>query len=67
LSLFAESDTITSQDAAEALGLSTRMVRLLLKKWTQEGWLIESNPSNRARAYQLSAIYRQFVGNPSAK
>jgi Fic family protein len=67
LSLFAKNDRITSQDAAIALGLSVRMVRLLLKKWTQDGWLIEANASNRARAYRLSASYRQVVGNPSAK
>jgi Fic family protein len=66
LSLFAKKDKIASRDAAIALGLSERMVRVLLKKWTQDGWLIEANASNRARAYRLSASYRQFVGNPSA-
>ncbi|MFH1860149.1 MAG: hypothetical protein ABH870_03930 [bacterium] len=62
LSLFAKKDKITTQDAAIALGLSSRMVRILLKKWTDDKWLIVSDPSNRGRTYILSAIYRQFIG-----
>ncbi|MFH1563306.1 MAG: Fic family protein [Nitrospirota bacterium] len=67
LSLFAKKDKITAQDVAVALGLSTRMVRILLKKWTDDKWLIVADSSNRGRAYILSAIYRQFIGNASVK
>jgi len=67
LSLFARKDKITAQDVATALGLSTRMVRILLKKWTDDGWLIVADTSNRGRAYFLSEIYRQFVGNLPAR
>lgn len=63
LSLFAGKERITAWDVAAALGLSTRMVRLLLKKWTDDGWLIMADPSNRGRAYSLSATYRQLIGN----
>ncbi|MFH1962438.1 MAG: Fic family protein [bacterium] len=62
LSLFVKKDEITAQDAAVALGLSSRMVRILLKKWVDDQWLIVSDSSNRGRAYSLSAIYRQFIG-----
>ncbi|MEK7813064.1 MAG: Fic family protein, partial [Candidatus Desantisbacteria bacterium] len=66
LALFAKKDKITTQDAALALGLSTRMVRILLKKWTEDKWLIMADSSNRGRSYILSAFYRQFIGNTSA-
>ncbi|MFH1898124.1 MAG: hypothetical protein ABH886_07805 [Candidatus Desantisbacteria bacterium] len=58
---------MTTQDVAVALGLSTRMVRILLKKWTDDKWLIIADSSNRGRSYVLSAIYRQFIGNTLAK
>ncbi|MDP2855086.1 MAG: hypothetical protein Q8O28_12680 [Smithellaceae bacterium] len=59
LSLFAGKERLTSSEIASALGLSTRMVRVLLKKWVEDGWLIVADQSNRGRAYVLSAIYRQ--------
>ena len=67
LSLFAKKDRIVAQDVAHALGLSTRMVRLLLQKWVKDGWLMVSNTANRSRAYDLSEIYRKFIGNVTAK
>ena len=62
LGLFAGKDRIAAEDMAKVLGLSNRMVRLLAQKWVKSGWLIIVDKSNRARAYGLSAIYRQFVG-----
>ncbi len=67
ISLFASKDKITAQDVAAALGLSSRMVRLLLKEWIQDGWLVVADASNRGRSYVLSAIYRQFIGNPPVR
>lgn len=67
LSLFAKKDRIVTQDVAQALGLSTRMVRLLLQKWVKDGWLTVSSMANRSRAYGLSEIYRQFIGNATAE
>jgi Fic family protein len=67
LSLFAQKDRITAQDVAAVLGLSTRMVRMLLNKWADEGWLVVADASNRGRSYLLSAIYRQFIGNESTE
>ena len=66
LGLFAKKDQITAQDAAKVLGVSGRMVRLLLQKWVKDGWLVVEDKANRSRAYGLSAIYRKFVGNLSA-
>lgn len=62
LALFAHQDRITAPEVARLLGLSDRTARLLLKKWTDDGWLIVSDPSRRGRGYELSAIYRQFIG-----
>ncbi|MEK7477212.1 MAG: Fic family protein [Candidatus Coatesbacteria bacterium] len=67
LSMFVRQDRITTNDAAGVLGLSSRMARLLLKKWAGDGWLVPTDTSNRGRAYRLSAKYRQFIGNPPAK
>ena len=49
LSLFSKKDSITTNDAAKALGLSSRMMRILMKQWVEDGWLysLEDNPSGR--------------------
>lgn len=67
LSLFAGKDKITAPEVAQALGLSSRMARILLRKWVQDGWLGVTDTANRSRAYGLSAIYRKFVGNLTVK
>lgn len=66
LGLFARQDQISARDVAPALGLSERMVRELLRDWVQEGFLELADASRRGRAYTLSAVYRQFIGNLSA-
>ncbi|MDP2864791.1 MAG: Fic family protein, partial [Elusimicrobiota bacterium] len=63
LGLFARKDTVITQEVAAALGLSGRMVRNLVTAWVKDGWLVATNPSNRARAYRLSEIYRKYAGN----
>ena len=66
LALFAKKDSIKTSDVAEALILSDRMSRVLLKKWVEEGLLVVADPSKRGRTYELSAIYRQYIGSLSA-
>jgi Fic family protein len=63
IALFVAQESITSTDVAATLGLSQRMARNLLRDWVEQGWLIVAQPSNRKRAYTLSAMYRQFIGN----
>ena len=49
-----------------ALFLQTdRMARVLLGRWVEDGWLEVADPPRRARAYVLSASYRQVIGNSS--
>ncbi|MBA7562804.1 hypothetical protein ES708_04457 [subsurface metagenome] len=62
LGLFSRSDHITSSDVAHALGLSARMARVLLVQWVKDGWLVVADPSRRKRSYELTAIYRQYIG-----
>lgn len=64
--LFSQQDQITTPQVAAALGLSDRMARNLLQEWVAAGWLVVAQTSRRARAYALSAIYRQYIGNLSA-
>ena len=66
LALFATTERITAGAVAQTLGLSRRMARVLLGQWVQDGWLAVANASRRGRAYQLSAQYRQFIGNTRA-
>jgi hypothetical protein len=66
LGLFADREHITAADVAGALGLSARMARNLLTEWVNAGWLEVANPSKRARAYSLSAVYRQYIGSLTA-
>ena len=66
LGLFAGREQITAADVADALGLSARMARNLLQEWVNAGWLQVANPSKRARAYSLSAGYRQYIGSLTA-
>lgn len=61
--LFADRETITTRDIARLLALSERMARVLVAGWIADGWLEIAEPSRRSRAYSLSAIYRQFIGN----
>lgn len=66
LALFAKTERITASQVAAALGLSQRMVRLLLNGWVSDGWLIIAETSKRKRSYKLSAIYRQYIDRLSA-
>jgi Fic family protein len=66
LALFEKAPLITASEVARALGLSERMARVLLSKWVGDGWLAVADPSRRKRAYELTAIYRQYIGNLSA-
>jgi Fic family protein len=66
LGLFAEQETVTTRQVARLLALSERMARVLVAGWVHKGWLEVAEPSRRTRAYSLSAMYRQFIGNRRA-
>jgi Fic family protein len=62
LDLFASQEKVTTPEIARKLGLSDRMVRLILKQWVKEGWLKMADASKRGRAYELSAALRKYLG-----
>lgn len=62
LGLFSADSTITTAQAAGALGLSRRQCRELLARWVDDGWLVIADASNKSRQYGLSAVYRRFIG-----
>ncbi len=66
LALFTKRELIKTSDVAETLGLSHRMARVLVSGWVEDGWLVVADPSKRGRSYELSAIYRQYIGGLSA-
>jgi Fic family protein len=63
LGLFLKKEFITTADIAALLGLSQRMARNLAEKWVKQGVLLVTEKSKKSRAYKLTALYRQFVGN----
>ena len=63
MDMLAVKDYLSVRELSVNLGLSDRMVRNLVKKWIEEGFLKVTNPSNKNRKYELSEIYRQFIGN----
>lgn len=66
MGLLASNDRITAPRWPPGLGLSQSTARKLLKGWTADSWLEVADPTRRGRAYSLSAIYRQYLGNLSA-
>ncbi len=66
LSLLGDRETVTNVQVAQALGLSTRMARVLIKGWVDGGMLVVTAAARRNRAYGLSAIYRQYLDGLSA-
>jgi Fic family protein len=63
LALFSKKNRITAQDAVSVLGLSSRMVRVLMQAWVKDGWLVMASASNRSRSYSLSENYRKYIGS----
>jgi len=61
LELFASQTKVTTPEVARKLGLSDRMVRLLLKQWVKEGWLKPLNASKRGRAYGLTGPLSKYI------
>lgn len=54
LELFRNGDTITSHDVERLFTISQRTARLLLRQWTDVGFLVIADPSKKKRKYALS-------------
>ena len=59
--LFSRQEFIQSSDVSRLVGISIRQSRELLSQWVRQGWLEIENPSNRARKYRLSKVFRKLI------
>lgn len=57
LSLFRQSETITSRDVEALFSLSQRAARNLLQNWVKTGFVAVADPSKKARKYHLAKGY----------
>jgi Fic family protein len=67
LALFSKTDSITAADVSRILPISDRAVRNHVAQWVAAGFLVVQDPSNRARKYGLSEVYRQYIGRLSER
>ena len=67
LGMFTHREMLTTAEMARVLGLSPRTVRDLIAGWLEDGWLEIADPARKSRRYCLSAEYRQFIGEISAR
>jgi len=61
LELFTEFQEVSSMQIAEYLGMSQQSARLLANRWVDDGFMIISNHSKKARKYRLSEKFEKLV------
>ena len=59
--LFNEQKYISAPQVAQILGLSDRMARDICAAWVEQEFFILSNPSKKARKYELAGRYLQLI------
>lgn len=57
LVFFSDNDTMTSRDAEALFGFSPRSARLLCQRMAGEGFIVATDPSDKARRYKLAEKY----------
>jgi Fic family protein len=61
LSLFQQSEVVTSKQIGELFGFKPRTSAQICKDWVESGFLEVVDPSNRARKYRLSRQYEELL------
>ena len=61
LSLFQQSEVVTSKQIGELFGFKPRTSAQICKDWVESGFLEVVDPSNRARKYKLSEPYEELI------
>jgi len=61
LSLFQQSEVVTSKQIGELFGFKPRTSAQICKDWVESGFLEVVDPSNRARKYKLSKQYEELI------
>ncbi len=67
LSLFTNTSTITSRDAAGFFGISARAGSALCLKWAEQGFVVIDDPSKKARRYRLAPTFEAIVSARTTK
>jgi len=61
LTLFEDSDTISSKDVEELFGFSSRSARLLCTQMVEKGFFTIASSSDKTRSYSLAKKYRNIT------
>lgn len=61
LTLFVQTQRVTTKELATFLRLSPRQAGTLCGKWVQEAFLVVADPSKKARRYQLAPRYEALI------
>jgi Fic family protein len=61
LTLFKDSETITSRDIEKLFAVSQRTARNLLSGWEKDGFLAVADPAKKSRKYGLAAEFRELL------
>jgi Fic family protein len=61
LALFRKSRQITAKEIAELFGFQSRNAAIVCKRWEEAGFLEATDPSKKARRYQLAGAYEALV------
>lgn len=61
LELFTEFQEVSSMQIAEYLGMSQQSARLLANRWVDDGFMIITNYSRKARKYRLAERFEKLV------
>ena len=61
LTLFEDSNMITSRDVEKLFGFSARSARLLCRQMVEDGFMVIVNSSDKARLYGLASGYVEIV------
>jgi len=65
LTLFVQQHVITSHDVAAQFSFAPRTARLLLQKWTEQGFLVIADSSKKARKYKLAPEFEKLFSKAS--
>jgi Fic family protein len=61
LTLFKDSDSLTSRDVEKLFAVSQRTARNLLNGWVAGGFLVVTDPAKKSRKYALAAEFRELI------
>jgi Fic family protein len=61
VTLFKDTETITSRDVEKFFVVSQRSARNLLSSWAERGFLVVADPSKKGRKYRLAVEFKELL------